>query len=825
MEAPLMKKISCVILVLFALVSCEKAQTPIQTESPTNSQTTQPDNYVWQAEYHVVESGSFQAEHPVVVGDTVYFFSTVMVEAQPPRKDGDSDGDFPGFTYETKFYSIKTDGTDFREIDGFVPSKPPQEENTGGHYSVTATELASDSAEYVVETGDFSCYDSENEWVTNVITNIRKIDLQTGKELLKINFSPVGDKFPNSNADYIMPANDGALVVASRYWEQIDRRQLFLFSVFDKNGNYLNTHEYELGIQNLNLLELVSLPDGRVAVLLKKDDINELRPIDLSTGELQDSIGVLPSRFGGVAGISKNGEFISLTSSGIEYAKPGDSTGSEYVSWLDCDIDPYSMQYLGIYDEEIICTSMIYGSFGVEFNMIIIKKVPESELKRKTILTLACNQLNYNMRSTVLNFNKTNTNYRIKVNDYSKYNTGGDPSAGITKLNTEIISGNVPDILLLDGLPYGIYESKGVLADLYPFVDGDAELGGRGGIVPAVLKTIESKNGALYRVASAFAINTAIANVENSGSENGWSMNDLNVVKERNSNSAVFGNGTVRNDILNQILQNSLREYVDWQTGAVRFDSKEFIDLIEFVKQFPSEINADAYDYYSIDNAIQRIISGEQIAEVITIWNFDSFMDNATLFNNREVYKGFPCESKQGSSFALYDTIAMTSQCKDKNGAWEFIRILLGTEYYSQYNQGFPVNKQIFDTQVADYLTPMYLEPVYDENGELIPEAMSGEFEYCRINPDGTIEGPKGFAHIVGSNDEYTYIPYYAMSEEQRSRITSFVDSIKNVYEQDANLSIIIAEELAPFFTGQKDAESTAKIIQSRAQIYVSEQR
>jgi hypothetical protein len=76
-DMSLMKKILCVILLLFALVSCEKTQSPIQTELPANSQTSQPDDYVWQAEYHIVESGNFQAEHPVVVGDTAAGFQLV----------------------------------------------------------------------------------------------------------------------------------------------------------------------------------------------------------------------------------------------------------------------------------------------------------------------------------------------------------------------------------------------------------------------------------------------------------------------------------------------------------------------------------------------------------------------------------------------------------------------------------------------------------------------------------------------------------------------------------------------------------------------------
>ena len=52
------------------------------------------------------------------------------------------------------------------------------------------------------------------------------------------------------------------------------------------------------------------------------------------------------------------------------------------------------------------------------------------------------------MRDMVAKFNKTNTEYRMKVTDYSQYATNDDYTAGITKLNTEIIAGKVPDSYL-----------------------------------------------------------------------------------------------------------------------------------------------------------------------------------------------------------------------------------------------------------------------------------------------------------------------------------------------------------------------------------------
>ena len=74
---------------------------------------------------------------------------------------------------------------------------------------------------------------------------------------------------------------------------------------------------------------------------------------------------------------------------------------------------------------------------------------------QKTELTLACFWLNYDLRSQIVLFNKTNADYRIVVKDYAEYSSDGDPSAGLTKLNTEIISGNAPDLIANDMLASG----------------------------------------------------------------------------------------------------------------------------------------------------------------------------------------------------------------------------------------------------------------------------------------------------------------------------------------------------------------------------------
>lgn len=63
------------------------------------------------------------------------------------------------------------------------------------------------------------------------------------------------------------------------------------------------------------------------------------------------------------------------------------------------------------------------------------------------------------------------------------------------------------------------------------------------------------------------------------------------------------------------------------------------------------------------------------------------------------------------------------------------------------------------------------------------------------------------------------------MTQEQIDQVVAFIESVntRSYYNQD--ISKILEEEVEAYFTGQKSAQEVAQVIQSRAQIYVSENR
>ena len=71
----------------------------------------------------------------------------------------------------------------------------------------------------------------------------------------------------------------------------------------------------------------------------------------------------------------------------------------------------------------------------MEAEVVLLTERERSAVQERTILTFATMYLGYEMRERIIDFNKSQTQYRIEIRDYSEFNTQDDYNAGLTKLN------------------------------------------------------------------------------------------------------------------------------------------------------------------------------------------------------------------------------------------------------------------------------------------------------------------------------------------------------------------------------------------------------
>ena len=501
-------------------------------------------------------------------------------------------------------------------------------------------------------------------------------------------------------------------------------------------------------------------------------------------------------------------------------------TRDKLVDWMACDVDTNNMSgYAMLSDSRVAALMQDWSTDPTTYQLIVLHRVDASEIKEKKVLTLACMYLDWNLRSMIVEYNKTNDEYRINVVDYSEYATDDDYNAGVTKLTTEIISGSVPDIFLTSNLPIDKYAAKGVIADLNTFMDGGNGLS-RDYFVPQILNALE-KDGKLYELPTSFSVTTAYALSSIASQYDTWNVAAVqDAMTQLQEGATVFSDGWTKNTALSNCLSRNLSAFVDWTTGKCEFDSEAFQQLLAFCNSFPAETSdgdgAIAYAT-STDLAVEdamwesdatRITNGKQLMSTIEMYSFDSYIWNVYAIRDKITFTGYPTEDGSGSSFGLQMPMAISSVTKYPDAAWDFVCSIIkkmNTIDENNYYYGFPISQAAFDAEMTDIMTEQYQ---LDENGEQVDWDGDGE-------PDKAVRG----SYETVENGETVYKDVYALTQEDVDQILGVINSTSSVYDYDQEILDIITDEVAAYFAGDKDVQTTANMIQSRVNLYVQEQR
>ena len=501
-------------------------------------------------------------------------------------------------------------------------------------------------------------------------------------------------------------------------------------------------------------------------------------------------------------------------------------TKDKLVDWMACDVDTSNMYDSGMLsDGRVVGMTQDWSSDTTAYQLIVLHRIDASEVKEKTVLTLACMGLDWSLRSKIVEYNKSNDQYRIQVVDYSEYATDDDYNAGITKLTTEIISGSVPDLFLTSSLPIDKYAAKGVVADLYTFMDGGSGLS-RDYFVPQVLKAIE-KDGKLYELPTKFSVETAYALSSIVDQYDTWNVAAVqDAMTQLQEGATVFSTGWTKSSVLNNCLTRNLAAFVDWTTGKCTFDSEAFQQLLAFCNSFPDDSASDDGIAYSSEAATvdtmddpvwesdaTRILSGKQLIATTSFYSFEDYIYNIYPVKDKVTFVGYPSESGEpGNSFYIQCPMAISSVTKYPDAAWDFVSTMIRqTNEDAESMYAFPISQEAFDKKMTSVMTEQYQ---LDVNGEQVDWDEDGEPDKMCI---GTYE--------VVENGESTWQQVYALTQEDIDQILSVINSATGIVDYDDEILSIVSDEVSAYFAGDKDVQTTANMIQSRVNLYVQEQR
>lgn len=567
---------------------------------------------------------------------------------------------------------------------------------------------------------------------------------------------------------------------------------------FDKTGKQKQCFDLKAMVDNI-----IQTEDGSIYVYgdLGEERESALKKLDLEQQKFGSAIHMDISHVYNTN--SYGGKDIYLQEdTGVYHIDVSSGKTELLFNWINQDIDGQRIQsYLPLEDGSVLA---IVASFNQQnekekAEIVVIKKVKSSEVKEKTILTLACTYLVDSVKKAVLDFNKTNETYRIEVQEYSNY----EDSA--SKLNLDMISGQVPDIISLYQLPANMYIKKGILTDLYPLMEKDTEVK-KEDFLESVLNTLE-QDKRLYYINSTLSLDVWSVG-EKYWKEEGWNFKEMEELYHKKSKDQLFFYYVYREDILRKLILGQMDDLIDWKTGEVHINTENFINMLEFSKNFPSAEEAEISDI-DLGKAVKK---GNIMLMDNFIYNAYDMEVQAEFYKNAGGFHmvSYPSEDRNNrvamNAFSFTPLMAITEQCKNKEGAWEFLRKsltydgMLSLVYDPEgYGSGIPTRKDVLE-KLLEY--SMATEEYEDNGVKVVPIETSYSF-----NSYGIPIGP--------------------ISEEQADQIRNLVNRIGifNAEENTITTAIldIVNEETAAMYAGDKTAEQAAEIIQSRVKTLVSE--
>jgi len=709
-------------------------------------------------------------------------------------------------TYKTFLYSINKDGTNYQKLPDYVPKNPVDDKYSYSNLdklvadaqgNIWVAESVSKTIFDLPEGFDATTQDPWQYYVSDERSSfIRKLS-PTGAEISSIDLTQYVEK-PDSQDKYagsfyissmlsdgagniyISDGNNTVYVIGS------DGSFLFKVSVDNWISSFIRLRDGSVGvttsIQN-------TAGDGSYSMLLKTID---------ATTKAWGKEYTLPSDIWNTSDGGEKYDFCYTNSSSLFGYDLTSGTEERILTWLNCDIDGDNVQFSTVEDNgNVFAIANNYSDTGESsFEMMTLVKTLRSDVKEKTTLIMATMWMDYNLKKQVLKFNKSNQNYRIEITDYSEYNTDTDYTAGATKLNTEMIAGNIPDLIDISNLPYKQYAAKGLLEDLYAFIDKDTELS-RDAFIPGIIKAMET-DGKLYQLATNFSVLSIVGAPSVVGEDMGWTMDDMEaIIKAHPDADSPFGQYMTRDNIIQTLCMLNMDQYMNWQTGECSFNSDSFKKLLTFAKSFPEKFEyTEDTEWIDPSTLIQ---DGRQIFELFSASDFQTYQYYKAMFGGAITFKGLPSENGSGNVAQIGGGRAMTSACKDKDAAWQFLRTLISDDYQESISWYFPITQKAFDKKLADAMKQEYTT---DENGNKVPVSNGG-----MSMGDGQV------------------VNFYAVTQEEADQIKALINSVSSTATYDQKLLNIIQEESAFFFSGEKTVDQVADIIQSRMTIYINEQR
>lgn len=412
--------------------------------------------------------------------------------------------------------------------------------------------------------------------------------------------------------------------------------------------------------------------------------------------------------------------------------------------------------------------------------------------------------------------------YQTQHSDvFVSYQIGMDSGDSVTredalkKLNTEIMAGEGPDLIVMDDMPLDSYASKGLLMDLTDYL---AEYSKKEPLFDNVIDALK-KDGKAYVAPATIAVPGLASGAE--GMENVHDLADLAGVveqqREKYPEKDIIGISGARG-ILKRFAATSEPKWITAERAVDKGVIGEYLELCKRIFDAQMDgLDEDVIEYYNVRNErmaeyygvaqdaidweifldVMSYIGGEQ--RMITGWDDSqySYLQVNSINRNKgfESTKLIAMEGQCTHVFKPVTMMAVSAASKQPDLAMGFLDTFLSAQVQGMYD-GLPLNQKGFDIQ----FTPD--KDILGQGGE----------------PDdyGSVYTTDGEGFALG-------FTFYWPSDEMIASFKAELAALNTAYIPDQMLEKAVFDQGVSYMQDEKSLDEALNEIEKAVSIYMAE--
>ncbi len=388
----------------------------------------------------------------------------------------------------------------------------------------------------------------------------------------------------------------------------------------------------------------------------------------------------------------------------------------------------------------------------------------------------------------------------------------------IKNLNTRIMAGKGPDVLVLDNMPADSYVEKGILTDIAPLLDG---MEGEQAVFPNVAEAFR-EGGHIYMVPCEIQLPYVLG--RNDDINKMGSISDVADTMEKMRESdpdawllrlpsakgimRVFApvsvpawrteDGALDRDAVSDFLTQTKRMYDAQMNGISEEAIQDWECEKEVYQNYYSENGENLEDSDEIRTRHETLyfMGGARQFTAGAIKNIGEYNCQTSLPKTEgfEDCASMPMKGQYGNVFWAKMLLGISASSTNVEQAQDFIKTALGTAVQADMEEGFPVT--------AEAILGNYAEQwrIYKDN-----DYVSGQGS--TYNQDG-----EEIVLLIRVPDEKTV-----------DELITWISSLDTAYVEDETFENVVYEEGAAYMVGEKSMEEAMNAIEKRLGIYLTE--